>query len=188
MPPQAAFSPWCTKEGVTVSIARRADQLPWIRGEGLIHTSAEKVFLLLSRFEEYGQLFHPAMKSATVLDRASNSARLHILWTYPFPLRDRDAIVRYQARREGNGAFLIWWESDARPGDPHTGVRIEQVAGQTEVLPLDSLHCRLIYTCLGDLGGHFGKRIEEKAWRAEPIGYFEYLRHRWELQPGAKFP
>jgi hypothetical protein len=90
--------------------------------------------------------------------------------------------VRYELVSE-NGGYRISWRGDPRPGDPKEGTRIERVEGETRIEsgPGDAESCRVTYTYLGDLGGKFGAKAEEKAWRAEPVQYFRAIRRRLGL-------
>lgn len=180
VPADLSFAPWFTSRGVSVEIARTGGDPPWLRGTAEIPASAEKVGEALRDFDKYREMFSPAVKSAAVLGRTSDGARLHLVWAYPFPYRNRDAVVAYRWRMEG-GAFTLEWKSDAAPGDPKEGVRIVRVAGETRVEPLAGNRSRVIYTYLGDLGGKFPAWAEEKAWREEPVQYMRAIRRRLGL-------
>jgi hypothetical protein len=41
----------------------------------------------------------PAVLKADVLEREDATARLHLVWHHPFPLRNRDTIVRYRVEK-----------------------------------------------------------------------------------------
>ncbi|MGH9367481.1 MAG: START domain-containing protein [Thermoanaerobaculia bacterium] len=176
VPPGLEFEAWFTQRGVSVEIARRPGPIPWVRGTGELPVPAEKVEAVISDFAGYRKLMAPAVEKAVVIEAGERTARLHMVWDYPFPLRDRDAVVRYRGERLEEGGFRLIWRDEARPGDPSGGVRIEKVAGETRVDPLGPGRCRVTYTYLGDLGGSFPRSVEEKAWRHEPLGYFYALR------------
>jgi hypothetical protein len=170
------FERWFVERDVEVWIARRPGPTPWVRGTGELPIAAERVEAGLLDFAGYGRFMAPAVLKATVMDSADATARLHVVWHYPFPFRNRDAVVRYRGERLLDGRFRLVWQDEARPGDPSAGVRIDKVAGETLVEPLFPDRCRVIYTYYGDLGGSFPRSAEEKAWRAEPVAYFRALR------------
>jgi hypothetical protein len=174
--PPLRFEPWFTSRGVAVEIARQPSGPPWIRGRAEVPAPASKVAAALSDFARYKELFAPALKKADVLDGAKTSARLHLVWPYPFPFSNRDAVVRYESSEIEGGVYRIAWQAEAKPGDPKEGARIERVAGETRVEAAGDSACRVTYTYLGDLGGKFPKSAEEKAWREEPVQYVRALR------------
>jgi hypothetical protein len=178
VPADLRFEPWFTSRGVSVEIARPSAGPPWIRGRAEVPAPASKVAAALSDFVRYKELFAPALKRADVLDRDGKAARLHLVWPYPFPFSNRDAVVRYETSELPDGGYRIAWRADARPGDPKEGVRIERVEGETRIEPADGSGgaCRVTYVYLGDLGGKFPKSAEEKAWREEPVQYVRAVR------------
>ena len=185
IPPGLPFAPWHASHGVKVEIARLPPGPPWVRGTAEIPASAERVFAAVTDYRHYREIFAPAIKTADLLDSGEGSARFHFVWPYPFPLRNRDAIVAYSGARLEGGAFVLSWKDDARPGDPKESVRIERVAGETRIEPLGAERCRVTYTYFGDLGGSFPAWAQEKAWKEEPVQYIRAIRRRLRLaEPG----
>ena len=176
VPADVAFEPWFTSRGVAVEIARQPSGPPWIRSRAEIPAPAERVARVLGDFARYRELLAPAVKTADVLEQSGSAARLHLVWPYPFPFSNRDAVVLYETYALEGGGTRIAWRSDARPGDPQTGVRIARVAGETRIEPASAGACRVTYAYLGDLGGRFPRSAEEKAWRAEPVEYMRAIR------------
>ena len=174
--PDSTFTPWFTSHGVMVDIAREADAPPWVRATAELPVSSEKVFAVLTDFDRYKDLLAPAVRTARVLERGDAFARIHFVWRYPFPFKNRDAIVLYRTAAKEGGFLVISWRSDSRPGDPMEGVRIQRVAGETRIEPLGSARCRVIYSYLGDLGGKFPASAQERAWKEEPVQYIRALR------------
>lgn len=175
-PGNLPFRDWFASRGVRVEIARSGGETPWIRGTAEIPASPKRIAAILTNFRAYPATFAPAIKKATVLEASGASARLHVVWPYPFPLRNRDAVIEYRAETPADGSFVLSWSGNARPGDPREGVRIDRVEGETRATAVGDGSSRVTYTYLGDLGGKFPRSSEEKAWRAEPVEYFRALR------------
>lgn len=183
VPGDLPFVFWFASRGIDVEIARVPSGPPWLKSRGEIPVAASKVAAVLSDFAHYRELFAPAVRKADVLERGRTSARIHFVWPYPFPYANRDAVVRYDMEEvdKGAGGYLLSWKSDANPGDPKEGTRIERVFGQTRVEPAGGDACRITYTYLGDLGGRFPGSAQERAWREEPVQYFRAVRRRLGL-------
>jgi START domain len=176
VPADLRFEPWFVERGVEVTIARAAAGAPWIRGVAELPASAPRVFDEVSRYDRYRAFFDPVVVRASLLEVHGRDALIHLVWDYPFPYRNRDAVVAYRGEERPGGAYLLSWRDAARPGDPSEGVRIHRVAGETAIEPLSSERCRVTYTYLAELGGRFSNAIEEKAWRHEPVGYMLAIR------------
>jgi hypothetical protein len=175
------FAPWFSARAVEVSIARPASGAPWIRAMSELPSDAERVHSVLADLASYRQIFAPVVIRSDVLESSPGLARVHFVWNYPFPFRDRDAVVAYEDAALPDGGYRIAWRDDARPGDPRTGVRIVRVAGETRIEPVASTSCRVTYTFLGELGGRIPSAFAQKAWRAEPVGYVNAVRRRLGL-------
>jgi hypothetical protein len=72
------------------SVVARHGRAPRLGGERLP---------ALSDFAGYRELMTPAVLKADVLEREDATARLHLVWHHPFPLRNRDTIVRYRVEK-----------------------------------------------------------------------------------------
>lgn len=182
-PPDPSFVSWFEKDGVDVSIARA--ETPWIRASTEIAAPAADVEAALTDFDRYEKMFHPMFRKLDVLERGEKSVRVHAVWPFPWPLRDRDGIFEYTTEHSAGGVTTLHWTNGARPGDPSVGVRIHGIAGSLRITPLGKDRCRLLYTYYGDLGGDFGKSRNEKAWRGQPLLYFRAIRRAVERQDGA---
>jgi hypothetical protein len=176
VPGDVAFQDWFTQRGVRVEIARVSQGPPWVRGTAELAASPERIAQVVTDYRRYREIFAPALKSARVLDGDRPRSRLHLVWPYPFPLRNRDAVVEYAREDMPGGGWRVFWRDAARPGDPREGVRIARVLGETRVEPVEGNRTRVTYVFLGDLGGKFPRSAEEKAWRAEPVQYVRALR------------
>ena len=182
LPEDAAFHDWFTQRGVRVEIARPAQGPPWIRGTGEIPAAPGRIAQIVTDFSRYREIFAPALKTARVLEGDRSRSRLHLVWPYPFPWRNRDAVVEYAREELPGGGWRIAWRDAARPGDPREGVRIARVRGETRIELSEENRSRVTYAFLGDLGGKFPRSAEEKAWRAEPVEYFRALRRALGLR------
>lgn len=120
-----------------------------------------------------------------MLESSGSSARLHVVWPYPFPLRNLDAGIEYRFETLADGTFVLSWSGNARPE-----IRVRASGSiawkgrrgrcRSPPVPLESRTHR------GDLGGKFPRSAEEEAWRAEPVEYFRALRRRLGIPDAPK--
>lgn len=181
LPDSARFKPLLQTPTVTISIAR-GDKEPWITGTHTLPVDAEKVFTLLSGFDDYARIFSEGVKTAKILTREPGMARIHIVWPLPFPMRNRDAIVKYTAKKTTTG-YQIDWTNDPVKNDPESGLRIDEVMGQTMISAADQGMTQITYTYYGDLGGSLPDFIKEASYSEEPLVYFNSIRKQFGLQP-----
>ena len=177
-PADDAFKSWFDEKSVAVSKAKEDGKtFPWIRGTAELDATPADVTAILADFPTYKKTFDPVLLSVKVLGTEGSTTRLHLQWPYPWPLSDRDAIVAYTLEKDADGTVRLTWKADAKKGDPKTiGVRIAAVEGSTIVAPLEGGRSRVTYTYYGDVGGDFGEKASEKAWRGQPVHYVESLR------------
>ena len=156
IPGDLSFSPWFTSRGVSVEIARQPSGPPWIRGRGEIPAPASKVAAVLSDFGRYRELFSPAVKKADVLEREGAAARLHLVWPYPFPYSNRDAVVRYESGPGADGGAVdLVARGREEPAIPETARESSESPERRGSSRQATPACRVTYTYLGDLGGKF---------------------------------
>ncbi len=182
-PPETSFVPWFEQDGVKVEMARTREETPWIRASAEIAAPVAEVEAIVTDFEHYSEIFHPMFKKIEVLEHSKDRARVHAVWPFPWPLRDRDGVFEYTTSDSAGGATTLQWTNGARPGDPSAGVRISGIAGTLRLTPTAPNRCRVVYTYYGDLGGSFGESRNQKAWRGQPILYFAAIRRRSEKPP-----
>ncbi len=181
-PADGDFKPWFSESGVTVELARQPSGPAWVRGTAELPMAAEKIAALLSGYANYAALFGPGLKSAAVIETKESAARLHLVWHYPWPLKNRDGMVRHEMTKTDGGGYQLEWRGEARPGDPQEGVRIGHIEGRTRITPLGPARSRVIYSYYGDLGGDFSQAAQEKAWGKQPLEYFSALRRALKLK------
>jgi carbon monoxide dehydrogenase subunit G len=170
-----SYTPWFSERGVHVDIARSKDATPWVRGTFELPVPPAKVISVVTDYKRYKEIFAPALERANVLETSASGTRIHLVWPYPSPLRDRDAVVTYKLVRSPAGGAVLSWRGEAKPDDPKKGVRIEHVEGETRI-EATATGTRVVYSYFGDLGGNFPSSLEERVWKGEPIGYMQALR------------
>lgn len=187
IPDAGAFKPLAQDDQVAVAIVRNDGQPPWVQATHELPVPAEKVYELLADFDSYASVFAGSVKSAKILDRKPAGARMHIVWPLPWPMKNRDAVVAYEAQKEP-GLFRIDWVHSPQNGDPAEGLRIEQVMGRTVIEAKDANRSVVRYTYYGDLGGDLPDFIKEASYKEEPVVYFNAIRKKLALPAVASLP
>ena len=183
IPPDADFKPYHEQDGVKIERVERADAQPWIRAPGELAAAPEAIAKVIAAFDTYQELLSGMVEKVKVLESGPGYARLHMTYHFPFPLSNRDTVVGYHFEKQENGKFRVWWSREEKAGDPSEGVRIQDVQGETRVESAGK-GSRVVYTYVGDLGADLNLGTKERAWKKEPVHYFDCLRKALKLPPG----
>src|SRR5262245_21335243 len=87
-----------------------ADKEPEIKGVGDLPGTPDKALALITDVDRYSKLL-PHLKTAEVLKSTSNESFVYFNFDLPWPISDRDYVVRYQWKKVGDGYIVNW--SDA---------------------------------------------------------------------------
>ena len=172
------YTEWVVANEVTVEISRTGDKShPWIRAHYTFPVDPEVLRSYLCDFDHYHEMFTPGVKKVEVLANGKTcEGRLHVVWDFPWPFRNRDGVLAYVVDLPSDDVFNLNWTSGAEAGDPKEGVRISSIKGRTSVKDLGDGSCEVTYEYLGNLGGTFPQWLKEAAWKGEPQEYFHQLR------------
>lgn len=174
LPPDKDFQPLTEEGGVKVTLAK-TEKFPWVRGTGLVAAAPDKLAGVLKQIERYSEIFKGLIDKSKVLKTEASSTRVHLVWPFPIFMKDRDAVVTYEWASPAGKPFTLTWKRSDEPGDPSAGARIDRVEGRTTVEK--AAEGSLVqYTYYADLGADFGDSIQEKAWKKEPVKYFDHLK------------
>lgn len=197
VPADDEYDAWFEKDEIVVQRAETGDpDRPWIRSSYEYPVNADTIRNYLCDFASYEEMFAPGLKDVEVLENGEPChARLHLVWKFPFPWKNRDGIVKYTVEQPSDDHFVLHWVGDAQEGDPSDGIRIDGVFGATHVQRVAADKTIVVYEYKGDLGGKFPEWFKEAAWKAEPTHFHSQLRHSmglgkagepWPAEPGAK--
>lgn len=174
LPPDDQFKALHEEAGVQITMAK-TETHPWVRGVGLLSAPPEKVAAVLKDLGRYREIFKGMIKTSDVLKNEGPLIRVHLVWPFPIFMKNRDAVVNYEVSAHTPKEFTLTWKRTEEPGDPTAGIRIDRVEGRTDLVAAAE-GSRMTYTYFADLGGDFGSSMEEKAWKHEPIKYFDAVR------------
>jgi len=102
----------------------------------LVKNSPEEMLRLITDFDNY-HTWLPRCKKARVIARISeNEFIAHIVFNAPWPVGDRDCVVRVKIEREANGVIVIRETSEPKYIDSQDGVvRIQQMVAIWKFTP-----------------------------------------------------
>ena len=133
---------------------------------GVVEAPLAAVREVLLDLEGFAAWF-PALGEWRVLSRDERSARVYGRQQLPWPVADRDYVVRYRWWEAEGGAFVL--EAVADPTDappPRAGVvRLERVRSEWRLEP-DGERTRARYRYRGHPGGSLPEWVARVGWRA----------------------
>jgi hypothetical protein len=177
MPSFTEFKNIDEQKGVVVSQAQADGSIPWMQGTAVIDASYEELYEALRAYASYNKYFHEHVSVAQILQQEGDVFWVYLVWPLPFPMSDRDAVVRYESTIDRNAkTALISWAGAGHEKDPKRALRIEQVSGKTELKEVAVGKTEVRYIYFGDLGGDLPQWVKMRAWREEPVYYIERLR------------
>lgn len=176
VPPDDSFQAFHEEDGITVTLSPQKEGPPWVRGVGEVSATPEKIAAVLTRYETWPELFEGTVKATTVLEKQDQAARVHVVYPFPWPFRDRDAVIKYQLEKISTTLLRLWWRDDSKDGDPQTGVRIPKVEGETRLETVSPGKSKVRFSYLGELGATLNEGTKRKVWREEPLRYLRSLR------------
>lgn len=115
---------------------------------------------------EFGSWF-PAIGEWRVLEQNSNSALVYGRQSLPWPIRDRDYVVRYRWWTLEDGSFYLEAiaKSAAAPRSPRGVVRIESMTTQWRLRSGES-GTETSYTYTGEVGGSLPDWVARIGWES----------------------
>lgn len=168
-------SGWETLSSGETSIScTRAGPEPWCRATGTIAAPVDRVWALL---DDIGG--HARMYSRIELSVEFEPGYAHQVIALPYPLEDRDYLVRLTRSTRGE-TRVITFTSVSRPDVPAQGLRLDHFAGEFELRPLPDGRTSLTYTWQGELGPDVPDWALPLAWRAQGSELVDGLREAAE--------
>ncbi len=178
-------------DGVVVEVRPGPDGAPLVRGTLRVDRPPARVREVLLDLEGFPRWIEN-LSEWRVLARDASGVRIYGRHALPWPLRDRDYVVRYAWRSEPGDRFVLEARSvDAPPTARDGVVRLVRVYSRWEVDPDGPAASRVRYTYNGELGGRVPGFLVESAWRSQAPRSLQRLTEevarrddRSDLSPG----
>lgn len=164
--------------GVEVRVRSAGPGRTMVRGQGAIEAPLEVVRARLLEIEAYREWI-TSLSEWRVLERAADQVIAYGRHDLPWPMDDRDYVVRYRWREEPDGAFVVRAESVGGGPAPIDGVvRLGRVRSEWRLAKDGAGKTIVSYTYNGELGGNVPDAVQQAAWKSEPPALIDALRQR----------
>jgi len=135
--------------------------------------------------ESFARWF-PAIDEWTVIERDADSALVHGVQSIPWPMRDRDYVVRYRWTDRANTRFTLEARAlvDALPAPTQGRVRVERLRTRWVLNAAgEATEARYVYE--GDPGMPIPDWVMRRNWRAHAAKVIEALAQEVERRAGS---
>lgn len=136
--------------------------------EGVVEAPMLLVRSVLLDLEGLGDWF-PATEDWTVLRREPDSALVYGRQVLPWPVRDRDYVVRYRWRDTPEGEFALLAESvtGVGPAPREDAVRVLRLRSEWRIRAEGPARTAVRYHYAGDLGGSLPDWVARIGWQSQ---------------------
>ena len=136
--------------------------IDWARSESLLPYPIEKVQTIIENTANYPNVF----KRLTEVYNYGDDI-VHIVLDMPFPISNRDYIVKYETQTIKDGIrFQFFANNYSEAKDIKGCIRLINAAGEWNLVAIDG-STLLTYTWNGELRGDFPDFMLEKAWQKQ---------------------
>jgi hypothetical protein len=153
-----------------------APDIDWCRTISTLPYSIDKISRMIEDLENYYQVFD-RVKSSDVI----TGDIVHIRIDMPFPISDRDYIVRYEIEKNDNYmSYKFGAVKDTAIPLNDDSIRLANAAGEWYLKWIDDSSTEVTYTWNGELAGDFPNWALTKAWTKQGNEMLEWLAESLE--------
>jgi len=150
--------------------------IDWCRTQSTIPYGIDKVSRMIEDLENYYNIFD-RVKSSILLD----SNVVHIRIDMPFPISDRDYIVKYKTNKYDNHiSYKFEADTNTKISTNEGCIRLVNAAGEWYLKTVDENSTKVVYTWNGELAGDFPEWALTKAWSKQGNEMIEWLTESLE--------
>ncbi|MCP5041666.1 MAG: hypothetical protein GY944_11615 [bacterium] len=169
------------EDGITVEEeGSEGRALPILTGTTVMRASPERIATWIAAVHTYVDWQHNC-EEARVLPQADGSRLTYNRIATPWPVSDRDVILRSERSNLADGRIRIEFRSTDQSGHPATRgvVRMPRLIGSYELTPTDG-GTRVVYTVDSDPGGSLPTWLVRQASKELPYLTLKNLQQRAE--------
>ena len=147
-------------------------EIDWCRTTSKLPFSIDKISQMIEDLENYYQIFDRVKSSKIVVDDV-----VHIRIDMPFPISDRDYIVRYTTSKKDEAiSYKFKAASDIQIDINDDCIRLVNAAGEWYLKRVDDSTTEVVYTWNGELRGDFPSWALTRAWRTQGLEMINWLK------------
>ena len=137
--------------------------IDWCRTRSVLPYSMDKISKMIEDLENYYQIFDRVKSSDVITDDI-----VHIRVNMPWPVNDRDYIVKYIIRKEDKFiSYKFNAVKDTNIPLNDSCIRLVNAAGEWYLKVVDESSTQVVYTWNGELAGDFPDWALTKAWNKQ---------------------
>ena len=148
----------------------------WCRTRSVLQYNINKISIMIEDLGNYHNVFDRVVLSKIVDDNV-----VHIRVDMPFPISDRDYIVRYTTNKTKNSAsYKFKAAKDVSISIGDDCIRLINAAGEWYIKSIDDLSTEVTYTWNGELRGDFPNWALTRAWKTQGLEMINWLQESLE--------
>lgn len=152
----------------------------WSRLECVMNATPDEVVKFASKIEYLNSWVY-GCASSQVLSENNNITIYHIVTDMPFPISDRDIIIKKERFFDHQtGIYSSILSKDSEFDYPTEYLNVEDFQANWKYIPLENGKTKVIYEVYADPGGSIPNWLVEKFSSKGPYKSLENLRSRWD--------
>ena len=150
--------------------------ITWCRTISTLPFSIDKIAKIIEDRGNYYNIFDRVSQSRVLSDDI-----VYIRYDMPFPMSDRDFLVRYTIKKTPDSASYKFQTAKNFDFPIFTSsIRLENAAGEWYLKKIDGSSTQVVYTWNGDLGGSFPSYALTRAWDKQGNEMINWLEESLE--------
>ena len=158
--PDKNFNNWNTLQEGKVWVGYFDDDFPWCKAKINIPYSLEDILPIIENVDDYYKILDSVIYSSK-----DENDIAHIIINYPYPITDREYIVKFQRIIDKNDIVYAFTTSDSLNKNINPDyIRLINAQGEWRLSPLNEHLTEVSYVWNGELRGSFPTWSLSRAW------------------------
>lgn len=147
-----------------------------------VASTPEQILKTLTDFDNYSSWFPRCSKSRVVARLSENESIVHLFFNAPWPIKDRDCVIRVKILRDANGVVSLTETSEPKYiREEYDVVRIQQIQSHWKISP-KSGGVEVVNEYSSNPGGSIPDWMTNTESVETPMSTFENLKEEIAVQ------